>query len=329
MPNQVNDEAKSQSNTIGRVAKKLNDLGTQKVSPMHFDQQKDVVDTQTPKAIQPNPQTLMRQYMPNMLGKHYGRISQVATFISPTAMDRVSDYVFDKLNDFSEKLSSTDAVLAQAGVKSLDKLTQDVARSERISQALIEQNKIMATVQGGVSGLMGVIGSGVDIPMSIFFALKTVYQTGRAYGFVLDEQTQDIVQYVFKQIPLEDIAQKQSLLLAIRSLATGLQTHDIDKLQSMVGSNNDFTWMKKFFNSEEHSSWLKHLPNLSSFAKLTPVVAAGVSATYSYKFIEQAGQTAQEVFSIARHYLIEHPEVNLSPLEAYQHATATKPLLTD
>lgn len=319
MSNTVRDHSKSQTNTTLGVAKKLSRFGLNKIRELNSP--KATPFTQQPATQEPqqNPESIMRTYMPNMFGKHYSKVSQFASFVSPQAMDHISDYLFKQINDFSNQMSSIDAVLQQAGVKSIDKLSDDVLRSGRISQALIEQNKWLATTQGALTGALGVVGSGIDIPLSLFFALKTVYQTGRAYGFVLDDTQQESVEYIFKNLPLEDIAEKQTLLLAVRSLAGILQTNDIDKLQNMFGSTNDITWLKNVFETKD---WNEHLPKLAFLTKCTPMIAAGVSATYSWKLIENAGQTAQHFFSVARDYMIQHPQENLTILVAYQKANA-------
>jgi hypothetical protein len=62
-------------------------------------------------------------------------------------------------------MSSVDAVLDEAGVRDLEMLTQDVDRSKRISQALSEQNKIIAILQGALTGATGFVGSTVDVPL--------------------------------------------------------------------------------------------------------------------------------------------------------------------
>ncbi|MBR5557446.1 MAG: EcsC family protein, partial [Acinetobacter sp.] len=186
-----------------------------------------------------NPQHMLRDYLPNvskqLLGRRYSQINRVANFVSPQFSDKVSDYFFEQLNQFTSNISSVDTVLDQAGAKNLQELTQDVNRSQRISQALAEQNKWIASVQGAISGATGVIGSAVDVPLSLVMSLRMIYQVGRSYGFELNKETeQEIVQFVFKQIDLGVIAEKQSVLMALKALSNMLQTQDISQLQQML-----------------------------------------------------------------------------------------------
>ena len=277
-----------------------------------------------------NPQQMLREYLPNvsrqLLGRQYGKVTRVANFVSPQFSDKLSDYFFEQLNQFTSNLSSVDAVLDQAGAKDLQELTQDVDRSKRISQALAEQNKWIASMQGAVTGATGVVGSAVDVPLSLIMSLRMIYQVGRAYGFELNKETeQDIVQFVFKQIDLGQIAEKQSVLMALKAVSGMLRTHDVSQFQQMLGSSNDAAALKKWLSNENGEmkwDWLNHIPKISIISKLTPVAGAGIGAAYSWKLVEDVNQKAQQIFSHARSYLQQHQGVELSAIAAYEKSLA-------
>ena len=277
-----------------------------------------------------NPQQLLRTHVPQisrqLFGKHYGTVDRVANFVAPQFSDKVSDYLFDQLNTFTNNISSVDAVLDEAGVQHLEELTRDISRSERISRALAEQNKWIATVQGAVTGATGVIGSAVDIPVSIVMSLRTIYQVGRSYGFELDKETeQEIVQYIFKQIDLGLIAEKQAILMAIKALSNTLETHDVHQLQKLVGSSNDIEALKRWLTNEEGGAkwqWLNSIPKFSMLTKLLPIASASVGAMYSWKLVEEVNEKAQIVFAQARAYLLAQKDSALSPMEAYEKSLA-------
>lgn len=338
MSNYTRDRSTNKLSGAFGVAKKLSQAGLdklnargrgQKTAQTGAERSKQVIDGQAEEknAAFATPQSIVREYVPNLsrqlLGRHHGRLSQIVGFVSPVGLDGISDYLFTRLNQFSEQLSSVDKVLEQAGVKHLDHLKQDVSRSGRVSQALIEQNKYLAAAQGGICGAAGAVGSGLDIPLSIVLVLKTVYQTGRAYGFELKAEDQDIVAFIFKQIQLDSIMEKQTLLIAIRTVSNAIKSSDIAELQRLIGSENDLTWIKNFIHErfdDVDLNVLSKVPKLSVITKLTPVVTLSIGTVYSWKLIEDAGQNAQHVFSVARDYLIQHPEQDLSALAAYQQA---------
>ena len=332
------------SNAFG-VAKKISTAGigmlehaapnslTQMMQPAKNDQviEGSARDSDARKSSKyDKPQDMLREYFPNvskqLLGNRYSQINRVANFVSPQFSDRLSEYFFEQLNQFTSNISSVDTVLDQAGAKNLEELTKDVNRSQRISQALAEQNKWMASAQGAISGATGVIGSAVDVPLSLVMSLRMIYQVGRAYGFELNKQTeQDVVQFVFKQIDLGKIAEKQSLLMALKALSNMLQTQDISQLQQMLGSSSDMDTVKKWLANDEGEmkwAWLNHLPKISLLSKLTPVAGAGIGATYSWKLIEDVNQKAQQIFSHARSYLQQNEGSELSPIAAYEKSVA-------
>ncbi|MHA3081437.1 EcsC family protein [Acinetobacter sp. ANC 5502] len=338
MPKEVNQHPQSKFNQVFGVAKKLSTSGLKVLNQMNSQQLQrsqnpsKVVNEATPKpallgfGVQ-DPQQLIRVYFPNiskqLFGKHYDRVSQVAEFLSPMSMDEISEYCFQKLHIFSDKLSATQNILQQTGAESLHELSQDISRSGRISQALTEQNKWIAGVQGAISGATGLLGLGVDIPASLVLALRTIYQTGRAHGFALTEQDQDVVQYIFQQINLQQMLEKQSVLLGLRTLDGLLVEKDLTAVQHLLGSNNDDEWLKELLLDENHEfkwQWMNTLPKVSALHHITPLIAASVSAMYSWQFIEDIGQKAQHIFSVSRDYLLRHPEQKISTLAAYHAA---------
>ncbi|KGT47660.1 MULTISPECIES: EcsC family protein [Acinetobacter] len=276
-----------------------------------------------------DPQDMLREHLPNIsrqiFGRHFNTVNNVAHFVSPKLGTRISDYFFEHLNQFTNDISSVDAVLEEAGVRDLEELTQDVERSKRISQAFGEQNKWIAAVQGALSGATGVIGTAIDIPASLVLALRTIYQVGRSYGFDLTKQEdQDIVQHIFRQIDLSLIAEKQTILMALKAFTSTLKTHDISQLQMMLGSSNDTELLRKFMNNADGQpkwEWMNHVPKVSlldQLSKLAPLAGAGVGAVYSRRFVDDVNQKAQDVFSNARQYLLQHKGSTASVLEAYE-----------
>lgn len=276
-----------------------------------------------------DPQQILKEHLPSvtrqLLGRHYNKVNNVAHFVSPNLSDKISDYFFEHLNQFTNDMSSVDAVLDEAGVRDLEELTQDIDRSKRIAQALGEQNKWIASIQGAISGATGVIGTAVDIPASLMLALRTIYQVGRSYGFDLaKKEDQDVVQHIFKQADLSLIAEKQALILALKALSSTVKTHDLSQLQFLLGSSNDAELLKKLFANEKLQGkwqWLNNIPQMSildQLTKLTPIASAGVGVVYSRLFVEDVNAKAQEVFSHARLYLLQHRDSTLSTFAAYE-----------
>lgn len=342
------------SNAFG-VAKKLSETGLDMINHVAPGTvSKLVQDPKTSHVIQgsakektafepkkyDNPQQMMREHLPNvtgkLLGKHYKKINNVASFISPDLNDKLSDYLFDKLNDFVSEWSSVDALLKEVGAKNLSELAKDPARSQRISMAIANQNKIIAAIQGTLTGTVGGVGAIIDVPTSLALALRSIYQTGRAHGFELNTQDHDVVEYIFKQIDLGSIAEKQALMAAIRAFTGVMETHNVTQLQQLLGSGNDIELLKKWVAHDDGSfklSWMNNLPQWGLLSKLTPLATMGISAVYSWKLVEDATDQAEVVFSGAQNYLLQHSNVQMSVLEAYEKSVQliaqASPLLLD
>ena len=272
-----------------------------------------------------NPQQMMREHLPKvssqLLGRHYKKINNVASFISPQLNDKMSDYFFEKLNDFVSEGSSVEKLLKEVGAKEIKELSQDSARSQRISQALANQNKVLAAIQGALTGATGVIGSAIDVPSSIALALRSIYQTGRAHGFELKPEDHDVVEFIFKKIDIGSVAEKQALLIALRTFANTLKTQDMSQFQQLLGSSNSTDVWKNWISNEDGTfkwAWLENFPQFNIISKLTPFACIGISATYSWKLVDDATEKAQIVFKGAQQYLIQHPQENISALAAFE-----------
>ena len=275
-----------------------------------------------------NPQQMLREHMPNvtgkLLGKHYKKINQVASFISPDLNDRLSDYLFNQLNGFVSGLTSVDAVLKEVGAKSLTELAKDPERSLRISRTLANQNKIIAAIQGTLTGALGGVGAIVDVPSSLAIALRSIYHTGRAHGFELKHEDQAVVEYIFKQIDLGNVAEKQALMAAIRTLTGILETHNVNQLQQLLGSGNDIEILKRLISNDDGSfklNWLNNVPKFGLLNRLTPLATMGISAVYNWKLVDDATDQAEIVFAAAQQYKLQHPDEQIDPLMAYEKYT--------
>lgn len=269
-------------------------------------------------------------HMPNLskqlLGRHYNTVNKMSAYIAPDFSDKFSDYVFEQLNQLGSKLASVDQVLDEAGVQDLEQLTQDIDRSKQLSDIFALQNKWIASLQGAVSGATGVIGSAIDVPASLILSLRSIYHIGRAYGFELNQaHEKDMVQFIFKQIDLDVIVQKHTLLMALKAISNSIEQHDLSALQQLLGTQQNADVFKQWFKEqtdENNVDWLKHISKLKTLNKLTPVASASLSAVYSWKLLEDVNQKAQHIFSQARAYMQQHQELNLSPLAAYEKSRA-------
>lgn len=261
-----------------------------------------------------------------VLGNRYNAVNKYSKFVLPNGLDSAADEVLELLAKASMALASTERVLAETGAKSIQELQQNVDRSARASSALKEVNKIFAALQGGVSGVAGLVGAVADLPLSVLLALKTIYETGHAYGFELDnEEDQQAVYQVLVKSDLGLIAEKQVLLLGIRNFKDVLNTGNYSQLQSFLDSNYSFEGFKNALSDADGQykwSMLNGLGKVKWLRYTTPLLGGLVGAFYGVKMIEEVAEKADEIFAHARRYLIDNPEQHIAVLEAYQRGYA-------
>lgn len=254
------------------------------------------------------PHSLFRQQLPGLtrqlLGKRFNSISKFANFVAPQgSFDMASDQILELLADFASNLAESRKVLDEAGVATLAELQQDVGRSGRLSRALGEQNRILGIVQGALSGAFGVVGAAVDLPASMIIALRTIYLTGRAYGFELDHpEDRTIVFEALSRVDLSLIAEKQAILLGLRSFGSLLDSGDLQHLQTLLGSTNNIEPLKNLLSDESGQLKWKLSPGIVS--KIAPLMGGIAGALYNARLIQDVSANAQEVFAAARQQVL-------------------------
>ena len=278
-----------------------------------------VIDMKKTKAVysrtdeRHTPHSLFRQQLPGLtrqlLGKRFNSINKFAKFVAPQgSFDMASDQILELLADFASNLAETRKVLDEAGVATLAELQHDVGRSGRLSRALGEQSRILGVVQGALSGAFGVVGAAADLPASMVIALRTIYLTGRAYGFELDHpEDRTIVFEALSRVDLSLIAEKQAILLGLRSFGSLLDSGDLQHLQTLLGSTNNIEPLKNLLSDESGQLKWKLSPGIVS--KIAPLLGGVAGAIYNARLIQEVSAHAQEVFAEARqHILSQQPK---------------------
>lgn len=270
-------------------------------------------------------QQLFRHQFPSvtrqLLGRRYNTVNKVSKFILPNGMEQASDELLELLADFASQLASTESVLSATGSREVNQLRADLGRSQRAGFALKEVNKAIAAVQGALSGATGLVGAAIDLPASVIFSLKTIYEIGHSYGFELDdEEDQKAVYFALSKIDLGLIAEKQALFLALRSLKAIFATGDMSQISSFLNSNYSVDQFKSYLTDDAGQyKWaaLQGLNKLRVLRFAIPVVGGAVGAVYNVRLIEEIATQADDVFAKARHYLNQNSDAELTILDAY------------
>ena len=247
---------------------------------------------------------LFRQQLPGItkqiLGKRFNTVNKLANLVMPAgSFDKASDQVLELLADFASTVSGIDHIVDEAGVKTLADLQGDTARSGRLARALNEKNRYIGMAQGAISGATGVAGAAADIPLSMILALRAVYLTGRAYGFELNQpEDRAMIFEALSNADLSLITEKQAILIGLNSVSGMLGSGNIQGLQTMLGSSNDFEPLFKLLS--DSNGQLKWRISAALLDKVTPVIGGAVGAMYTSRLLKEVTESAKQVFEHAR-----------------------------
>lgn len=247
---------------------------------------------------------LFRQQLPGItkqiLGKRFNTVNKLANLVMPAgSFDKASDQILELLADFASTVSAVDHIIDEAGVATLAELQSDTARSGRLARALNEKNRYMGMAQGAISGATGVAGAAADIPLSMILALRTIYLTGRAYGFELNQpEDRAMIFEALSNADLSLITEKQAILIGLNSVCGMLGTGNIQGLQTMLGSGNDFEPLFKLLS--DSNGQLKWRISAAMLNKVTPVIGGAVGAIYTSRLLKEVSDSAKQVFEQAR-----------------------------
>lgn len=338
--NQLRQQSKQLAAMGQHMLQRQSQAVVSRISPdiqpdIHDDKVIDMKKTNTvysPAEERHTPHSLFRQQLPGLtrqlLGKRFNSINKFAKFVAPQgSFDMASDQILELLADFASNLAETRKVLDEAGVATLAELQHDVGRSGRLSRALGEQSRILGVVQGALSGAFGVVGAAADLPASMVIALRTIYLTGRAYGFELDHpEDRTIVFEALSRVDLSLIAEKQAILLGLRSFGSLLDSGDLQHLQTLLGSTNNIEPLKNLLSDESGQLKWKLSPGIVS--KIAPVLGGIAGAIYNARLIQEVSANAQEVFAEARQHILSQqpkPEADTILLDVPSRKKAADP----
>lgn len=150
-------------------------------------------------------------------------------------------------------------------------------REARVRKA-IEGYRNVASVEGGVAGAAGFLGSAADFPALIAIKIKLLFEIAALYGH-------------------DGAAWRERLyILSIFQLAFSSPDHRRDVYERLTGDDQpatpaDFDW-RRF--QQEYRDYI----DIAKLAQLLPVVGAPVGAIVNWRLVEQLGETAMNAYRL-------------------------------
>lgn len=237
-----------------------------------------------------------------LLGKRFGAVSRVARFVPSSAFDTVTDMVFGRAANLADRLAGSEALLESAGIASLADLRDaDPARRDQLADMAIDQNRLVAMLEGGITGGLGFAGKAVDLPALLILVLRTVYQVGYSYGFDLKgESGRALVFEALGQANMDALARKEAVALGINALESILDDGDSQALSLLLAGGNPIVSQVVNHVLKSASRRLK-LQRVSFMLTNAARLAGSVNgAVHNTLIIEEVARAAREYFQQAR-----------------------------
>jgi hypothetical protein len=217
--------------------------------------------------------------------------------VSAETLEQFDDIVgkfFATLGDVSKWTFSDEQMLRSArniGIEVGDtaQLRQlDLQQLDELAKTQFNQNAVLAAIQGGGTGLGGIVLLAADIPLLFTINLRLIQQVSAAYGFSL--RSPDFQPLVLSAFNAAASGSSQARHQALREVAVAASAlaHEHPYNGNVRGT----------FNAQN-----RHLPreiakNLlgRKLAQAIPVAGAAVGAGVNYWFTKQTAETAYMLF---------------------------------
>ncbi|MEC7120765.1 MAG: EcsC family protein [Pseudomonadota bacterium] len=294
-------------NKLGKRLRKIADQGGRQLGRLTaFDavrteyQQREAV-----VSVGLDPLATMRQQLPQ-LGQHlfagrFASASRLMTQLVPAeALERLTERLFEQVTEFAELISTNDDLYEEAGALTIQDMRDlSLERADELADLMANRNRLIAAAEGGATGLGGLIGTLIDLPLSIVLAVRTVYQIAECYGHDLSGvDGRSKVYDVLAQADFGILAEKQTIMIGLASVNRMLQQNGVSGLQQMVGSAADLELFEKLAHDLADSLNINLPPNL--LQRAIPIAASATSVLYNTRLINSVAAAAQVTFRAER-----------------------------
>jgi hypothetical protein len=288
---------------ISNQIKKAAETGDRMLTQLSESQRRERLNGEQPVELEAR--DIFKKQLPTLTGQLVGsRLNTLGKYVAPVVpiqvIETFSEYFFERTAELANSISSTRRIAKRAGVDDIFELrTGDISRCDELVEGILEENRIIALTEGGLTGATGLLGALVDLPFALFISLRAVYQIAHCYGFDLDgEEGLKLAYEALAHSDLEILVDKQGVLLVIASMKTILESGDLRGVEKFMGGNPDVTSMShiisdltKSFNLRKPAIWL---------SRTIPFMTGAAGATYNARLITSVITSAQQTFRQAR-----------------------------
>lgn len=288
---------------ISNQIKKAAETGDRMLTQLSESQRRERLNGEPPVELEAK--DIFRKQLPVLTGQLVGsRLNTIGKYVTPIVpiqvVETFSEYVFERTAEFANSMSSVGRIAKRAGVDDIFELrTGDIARCDELVQGVLEENRMIALTEGGLTGATGLLGALVDLPLALFISLRAVYQIAHCYGFDLEgEEGRKLALEALTHSDLELLVDKQGVLLVIAGMKSILESGDLSSIEKMIGGSQEVMSMSniiadltKSFNLRKPALWL---------SRTMPFMTGAAGATYNARLMTSVITSAQATFRQAR-----------------------------
>jgi EcsC protein family len=115
-------------------------------------------------------------------------ILQAAKLVTVVIPDVVVRSAIELAYTLAQKLAPPAGIERKAGVRDINELRQkSLEVCDKLAQEVSAAARIVATVEGAITGVGGMATTAIDVPLLFASALRTIIQIGHCYGYASNE----------------------------------------------------------------------------------------------------------------------------------------------
>ncbi|MBF0502777.1 MAG: EcsC family protein [Candidatus Riflebacteria bacterium] len=172
----------------------------------------------------------------------------------------------------------------------------DLEISDQIAESVHNWALVIAGTEGGITGVMGLLGLAVDIPAVITFSLRTIKKIGICYGFNVKTQEEELfVLQILSAAGANSLAEKTEAIVALKMIYNTVEKITWIKINEAAAA--------KVLSKEGFIMAVKNLAkqlgiNLTKRKVLQtiPVIGGGIGAAVNADFIGGVTWAARRMY---------------------------------
>lgn len=233
---------------------------------------------------------------PSVLTKAFGTVAKPVTWLVQKIIPQGAiESVLKGLNALASKFSDREDIIRDGGIERIrdlrDRRRKSLEECDRLADNVHNWAVGAASVEGGVTGAVGIVGIAIDTPALLTMGLRVIYKIGLCYGYEFnDEADKQFVLGILSVASANTMTEKNTSLVLLKQMSVlvaktawknmaekgviGSAVITIRNLAKQIGIN--ITKRKAM--------------------QAIPVVGAGVGAAMNAKYINDIAWAARRTF---------------------------------